>query len=81
MSPLENHIILKYRIMITLFLIDEVFHTFRKAWLDTFGEHTIYCKELSRFKYRHDFVKNVLFNIFQRARGIYEETDAYEFFD
>ena len=38
-----------------------------KACLDTFGEHVIHYKELPGFKYRHDFVRDVLFDIFRRA--------------
>lgn len=33
--------------------------------MDEFGEHTIHCKELSEFKYCHDFVMDVLFDIFR----------------
>jgi len=35
--------------------------------LDTFGEHTVHCKELPGFKYKHDFVRHILFDIFRRA--------------
>jgi len=52
--------------MIPLFPIDEVCLVCRKACLDTFGEHAVYCKELPGFKYRHDFVRDVLFDIFRR---------------
>jgi len=54
--------------MIPLFHIDEVCPVCRKACLDTFGEHVVHCKELPGFKYRHDFVKDVLFDIFRQAR-------------
>jgi len=53
--------------------IEEVilFHVYtyvcRKACLDTFGEHVVHCKELHDFKYIHDFVRDVLFDIFRRA--------------
>jgi len=46
MSPVKYHIILKYRLMIPLFSIDEVCHVYRKACLNTFGEHVVHCKEL-----------------------------------
>ena len=36
--------------------------------MDTFGEHAVYCKEFLDFKYINDFVKDVLFDIFRRAR-------------
>jgi hypothetical protein len=35
--------------------------------MDEFEEHAVYCREFSGFKYRHDFVRNVLCDIFQRA--------------
>jgi hypothetical protein len=53
--------------MIPLFPIDEVCPVCRKACLDQFGEHAVHCRELSGFKYRHDFVRDVLCDIFQRA--------------
>jgi hypothetical protein len=64
MSPVEYRNILRYRLMIPLFPIDEVCHVCRKVCLDTFGEHD---KELPGFKYRHDFVRDVLFDIFRRV--------------
>lgn len=67
MSPVEYHAIFRYRLMIPLFSIDDVCHVCRKACLDTFGEHAVHCKELPDFKYRHDFVRGVLFDIFRRA--------------
>ena len=67
MSPLEYRTIFRYRLMIPLFLIDEVYSVCRKACLDTFGEHVVHCKELPGFKYTHDFVRDVLFDIFKRA--------------
>ncbi|GJZ08988.1 putative reverse transcriptase domain-containing protein [Tanacetum coccineum] len=45
------------------------------ACLDSFGEHAIPCKELSGFKYRHDMVRDVLFDIFRRA-GIFAKKEA-----
>jgi len=66
MSPVEYHTILIYRLMIPLFSIDEVCPVCRKACLDTFWEHVVHCKELPDFKYRHDFVRDVLFDIFRR---------------
>ncbi|GJS42908.1 hypothetical protein Tco_0567951 [Tanacetum coccineum] len=46
-----------------------------KACLDSFGEHAVYCKELSGFKYRHDMVRDVLFDICRRA-GISAKKEA-----
>ena len=65
MSPVEYHTILIYRLIIPLFPIDEVCPVCRKVCLDTFGEHVVHCKELPDFKYRYDFVRDVLFDIFR----------------
>ncbi|KAL6545127.1 hypothetical protein OROHE_009792 [Orobanche hederae] len=67
-SPVEYRTILRYRLMIPLFPIDEVCPVCRKACLDTFGEHAVHCRELPGFKYRNDLVRDVLFDIFRRAR-------------
>ncbi|PNY11632.1 auxilin-like protein [Trifolium pratense] len=53
--------------MIPLFPVDEVCPVCRKACLDKFGEHAFYCRELPGFKYRHDLVRDVLFDVFKRA--------------
>nr|ABD32857.1 hypothetical protein MtrDRAFT_AC149038g20v2 [Medicago truncatula] len=53
--------------MIPLFPIDEVCPVYCKTCMDTFGEHAVHCKELPGFQYRHDFVRDVLFDIFRRA--------------
>jgi len=82
MSPVEYLTILKHRIMISIFSIDKECPVCRKACLNTFGEYAVHCKELSDFKYRHDFVKNVLFDIFRRAGvSVKKETPMYEFLD
>ena len=60
MSPIEYRAILKYRLMIPLFPVDEPCPVCHKAVLDKFGEHAIHCKELPGFKYRHDLVRDVL---------------------
>ncbi|GJR69123.1 putative reverse transcriptase domain-containing protein [Tanacetum coccineum] len=46
-----------------------------KACLDSFGEHAVHCKELSGFKYRHDMVRDVLFDICRRS-GISVKKEA-----
>ncbi|KAF5765692.1 hypothetical protein HanXRQr2_Chr15g0706721 [Helianthus annuus] len=69
MSPVEYRTILKYRLMIPLFPVDEVCPVCHKARLDSFGEHAVHCRELPGFKYRHDLVRDVLFDIF-RCAGI-----------
>ncbi|GKA54963.1 putative reverse transcriptase domain-containing protein, partial [Tanacetum coccineum] len=43
--------------------------------LDSFGEHAVHCKELPRFKYRHDMVRGVLFDICRRV-GISAKKEA-----
>ncbi|KAK2456598.1 hypothetical protein QL285_003948 [Trifolium repens] len=53
--------------MIPLFHIDEVCPVCRKKCLDSFGEHAVHCRELPCFKYRHDFVRDVLFDVFRYA--------------
>ncbi|KAK2447748.1 hypothetical protein QL285_007077 [Trifolium repens] len=75
MSPVEYRTILKYRLMIPLFPADEVCPVCRKACLDRFGEHAVHCRELPGFKYRHDFVRDVLFDVFKRA-GISVKKEA-----
>ncbi|GKB56811.1 hypothetical protein Tco_0912997 [Tanacetum coccineum] len=51
MSSVEYHTILKNRLMISLFLVDAICPVCRKAYLDSFGEHAVHCKELPGFKY------------------------------
>ncbi|KAK2441803.1 hypothetical protein QL285_013051 [Trifolium repens] len=75
MSPIEYRTILRYRLMIPLFSKDEVCHVCRKAYLDTFGEHAVHCRELTCFKYRHDLVRDVLFDII-RCAGISVKKEA-----
>nr|GEX05212.1 auxilin-like protein [Tanacetum cinerariifolium] len=67
MSPVEYHTILKYRLMVPLFLVDAISPVYRKACLDSFGEHSVHCKELPGFKYRHDMVRDVLYDIWKHA--------------
>ncbi|GJU25516.1 hypothetical protein Tco_1164137 [Tanacetum coccineum] len=67
MSPVEYRSILKYRLMIPLFSVDAICPVCHKACLDSFGEHPVHCKEPSGFKYRHDMVRDVLFDICRRA--------------
>jgi len=66
--PSKNCNIVKYHIMAPLFSIDEVCHVCSKVYLNTFGKHACYYKELSGFKCRHHFVKKVLFDICRRER-------------
>ncbi|GJR26184.1 putative reverse transcriptase domain-containing protein [Tanacetum coccineum] len=67
MSDLEYRTILKYRLIIPLFPVDEPCPVCRKVCLDSFGEHAVHCKELPGFKYRHDLVRDVLYDVLKRA--------------
>ncbi|KAK2411257.1 hypothetical protein QL285_046551 [Trifolium repens] len=67
--------ILRYRLMIPLFPKDEVCPICHKACLDTFGQHAAHCRVLPCFKYRHDLVRDMLFDIFRRA-GISVKKEA-----
>ncbi|KAK9048234.1 hypothetical protein SSX86_016863 [Deinandra increscens subsp. villosa] len=75
MSAVEYRAILKYRLMIPIYPNDEPCPVCRKACLDSFGEHAVHCKELPGFKYRHDWVRDVLFDVLKRA-GISAKKEA-----
>lgn len=64
-SSVEYRTIFKNLLMIFLFPIDDVYPFYRKVCLDTFGKHTLHCRELLGFKYQHDFVRNAIFYIFR----------------
>nr|GEV13128.1 ribonuclease H-like domain-containing protein [Tanacetum cinerariifolium] len=76
MSPVEYYTILKYRLMIPLFSVDAICLVCRTTCLDSFGEHAVHCKELSGFKYRHDMVMDILFDICRRV-GISAKKEAH----
>nr|GEY79590.1 putative reverse transcriptase domain-containing protein [Tanacetum cinerariifolium] len=67
MSPVEYRTILKYRLIILLFSADAICPVCCKTCLDSFGEHAIHYKKLPGFEYRHDMVRDVLFDICRRA--------------
>ncbi|XP_022032741.1 uncharacterized protein LOC110933848 [Helianthus annuus] len=75
MSAVEYRAILKYRLMIPMYLEDEICPICRKGCMDKYGEHAIHCKELPGFKYRHDWVRDVLGDILRRA-GISAKKEA-----
>ena len=75
MSPVEYRTVLKYRLMIPLFPGNESCPVCRKACLDSFGEHAVHCRELPGFKYRHDMVRDVLFDVLKRA-GVSAKKEA-----
>ncbi|MFS7995492.1 hypothetical protein Hanom_Chr12g01118541 [Helianthus anomalus] len=58
MSAIEYRVILKYRLMILMYPKDEICPICCKACVDKYGEHTVHCKELPWFKYRHDWVQD-----------------------
>ncbi|KAJ0534391.1 putative exostosin [Helianthus annuus] len=75
MSAVEYRAILKYRLMIPMYPEDETCPICHKACMDKYGEHAVHCKELPGFKYRHDWVRNVLGDILRRA-GISAKKEA-----
>nr|GEX39371.1 putative reverse transcriptase domain-containing protein [Tanacetum cinerariifolium] len=75
MSLVEYCTILKYRLIILLFSVDAICPVCRKVCLDSFGEHMVHCKELLGFKYQHNMVKNVLFDICRHV-GIFAKKEA-----
>nr|GEZ10239.1 hypothetical protein [Tanacetum cinerariifolium] len=76
MSLVEYRTILKHRLMIPLFTVDVICPVCRKACLDSFGEHAVHYKELSGFKYQHDMVRGVFFDICKRA-GISAKKESH----
>nr|GFB20492.1 auxilin-like protein [Tanacetum cinerariifolium] len=75
MSLEEYCTILNYRLMISLFSVDVICPVCLKAFLDSFGEHAIYYKELPGFKYRYDMVRDILFDICRHG-GISAKKEA-----
>ncbi|KAL8245689.1 hypothetical protein R6Q59_006905 [Mikania micrantha] len=71
----EYRSILKYRLMIPMYPEDETCPICRKACMDKYGEHAVHCKELPGFKYRHDWKRDVLWDILRRA-GIFAKKEA-----
>jgi hypothetical protein len=61
MSLMENQAILKYRLMIPLFFVADLCPVCHKACLDTFGEHAIHCKELTRLQIQARLCSECLF--------------------
>jgi hypothetical protein len=45
--------------------------------LDIFGEHATHCREISDFKYRHDLIRDMFFDIFGCVR-ISEKKEALQ---
>nr|GEX68726.1 putative reverse transcriptase domain-containing protein [Tanacetum cinerariifolium] len=74
-SSVEYRTIFKYRLMIPLFLVDEICPVCHKVCSDSFGEHAVYSKQISGFNYRNNMVRDVLFDICRRA-GISGQKEA-----
>ena len=75
MSAIEYRAVLKYRLMIPLFPSDEPCPICKRVCLDKFGEHALHCKELPGFKYRHDLVRDVLWDVL-RSAGVSAKKEA-----
>ncbi|KAJ0467899.1 putative exostosin [Helianthus annuus] len=75
MSVVEYRAIHKYWLIIPMYPEDETCLICRKACMDKYGEHAMHCKELPEFKYRHDWVRDVLWDILRRA-GISANKEA-----
>ena len=65
--------------MIPLFPVDETCPVCCNACFDSFKEHTFHCKEIPSFKYRHNLVRDVIFNIFRHARVSAKKEDLVNF--
>ncbi|KAM0066653.1 putative exostosin [Helianthus debilis subsp. tardiflorus] len=75
MSAVEYRAILKYRLIIPLFPVDDPCPVYRKCCLNSFGEHAVHYKEFPGFKYRHDLVRDVFYDVLKRA-GISAKKEA-----
>ncbi|MFS8000676.1 putative exostosin [Helianthus anomalus] len=61
--------------MIHMYPEDETCPICRKACMDKYGEYAVHYKEVPVFKYRHDWVRDVLGDILRRA-GISAKKEA-----
>ncbi|GKC83660.1 hypothetical protein Tco_1139377 [Tanacetum coccineum] len=76
MSSVEYRTIIKYRLMILLFSVNVICLVCSKACMDFFEEHAVHCKELPKFKYQHNMVRDIIFYICRRA-GISAKKKAH----
>lgn len=65
-SLVDYRSIFKYRFMIPLFSIDEDCHVCSMACISR--KHATHCREILGFKYSHDFVRSVFFDLFKQER-------------
>lgn len=75
MPPLEYRSILKYRLMIPIYPSDSRCPACITGCLDSYGEHAVHCKVDPGFKYRHDHVRDILYDVLWRA-GISAKKEA-----
>ncbi|KAL6517045.1 hypothetical protein OROHE_018005 [Orobanche hederae] len=75
MSPVEYRSILKNRLMIPLYPSDSRCPACFTGCLDTYGEHAVHCKVDPGFKFRHDHVRDTLYDVLWRA-GISAKKEA-----
>ncbi|KAL6533605.1 hypothetical protein OROHE_013438 [Orobanche hederae] len=75
MSPVEYQSILKYRLMIHLYPFDSRCLACFTGCLDTYREHAAHCKVGPGFKFRHDHVRDTLYDVLWRA-GISTKKEA-----
>jgi hypothetical protein len=66
MTPPEYRAVLSYRLMIPLFVDGDVCPKC-KVKMDPYGDHAIHCQKQPGFKYRHDLVRDVLYDTLVRA--------------
>ncbi|KAL6558402.1 hypothetical protein OROMI_018753 [Orobanche minor] len=75
MSPVEYQSILKNRLMIPLYPSVSRCPACFTGCLDTYGEHAVHCKVDPGFKFRHNHVRDTLYDVLWRA-GISAKKEA-----
>ncbi|KAJ0523551.1 hypothetical protein HanIR_Chr10g0495091 [Helianthus annuus] len=66
--------------MIHLFSVDEPYLVCHKVCLDSFEEHSVHCKELRSFKYRHDLVRDILCDVLKQTGISTKKRGSCEFY-
>ncbi|KAL5710701.1 hypothetical protein ACHQM5_021234 [Ranunculus cassubicifolius] len=75
MTPVEYRAILRYRLLIPLYKDGERCSVCKKDQLDAFGDHAAHCRYYPGFKYRHDHVRDILYDVIWRA-GVQVKKEA-----
>ncbi|KAL5714452.1 hypothetical protein ACHQM5_016415 [Ranunculus cassubicifolius] len=75
MNPRDYRAVLSYRLMIPLFMDDQLCQGCNKIQMDCFGDHAVHCKWDPGIKFRHDMVRDGLQDILRRA-GISSKKEA-----